>query len=238
MTKILCLENCYIKNCDAKVEMLVSPCELVLDQTAFYPRGGGVACDIGTITRKSDGKIFKVIEVSKKDGNVVHKVEVAGLNAGDEVGCEIDWERRHRLIRAHTAAHILAQATAARTGALITGNQIEPEKCRFDFSLENFDRQLMDSIVAQANLEIGKNADVKIYSLPRDEAFKIPGIVKLAGALPPSIPVLRIVEVVGIDIQADGGPHVKNTSEIGKIEIISMENKGKSNRRIYFRLVP
>ena len=217
---------------------MVSPTEVVLDQTVFYPRGGGVGCDFGKIARKSDGMEFKVLEVSKKEGVVLHKLDKEGLAQGDEVACSIDWERRYQLMRSHTAAHILAQVMAQKANALITGNQIETDKNRFDFALENFDRTVMDAMVGQANAEIEKNANVKVYELPRDEAFKIPGIVKLAGALPPSVPILRIVEIEGIDIQADGGPHVKNTSEIGKIEIIKMENKGASNRRIYFKIVP
>lgn len=235
MAKLLCLEDSYMKECDATVEKMLSPVEAVLDQTVFYPRGGGQPSDAGKIT--SNGVEYAVVEVSKKDGVAIHKVDKAGLCEGAQVKCQIDWERRHKLMRSHTAAHILAAVMARDAGALITGNQLDIDKTRFDFSLANFDRELMDRMVAAANAEIAKNANVKTYSLAREEAMKIPGIVKLATALPPDIPIFRIVEIEGIDVQADGGTHVKNTSEIGKISIIKMENKGKENRRIYFELV-
>ncbi|MFA5106227.1 MAG: alanyl-tRNA editing protein [Candidatus Micrarchaeia archaeon] len=235
MGKLLCLEDSYLKECGAVVEKMLSPTEAALDQTVFYPRGGGQPSDTGKII--SGGAEYAVLEVSKKDGVAVHRLDKPGLAAGMEVKCVIDWERRYKLMRSHTAAHILATVMARDAGALITGNQLDTDKTRFDFSLANFDRELMDRMVAAANEEIAKGARVKAYPLAREEAMKIPGIVKLATALPPDIPVFRIVEIKGIDVQADGGTHVKNTSEIGKISIIRMENKGKENRRIYFELV-
>jgi len=230
------LEDSYAKNCTATVEKLISPTEAVLSVNLFYPRGGGQPTDTGKITRGAE--IFNVLEASKKDGEIILKLDKAGLAVGDSITCELNWERRHRLMRSHTAAHILSTVMQKETGALITGNQLDIDKTRFDFSLENFDRELMDGMVQKANAEIAKNANVKIYSLPREEAMKIEGIVKLASALPPAISILRIVEIEGIDTQADGGTHVKNTSEIGRLELIKMENKGAQNRRIYFKLVP
>lgn len=236
MAKALYLEDSYAKECEAKVVSLLSPTEVVLDQTLFYPRGGGQPSDTGKILRGSD--FFTVLEATKKDGETIHKVDKEGLQAGDSVKCELDWERRYRLMRSHTAAHVLSAVTAKMTGALITGNQLDLDKVRYDFNLENFDRDLLEKLIAEANTEIAKNASVKISSMPREEAMKIEGMVKLAGALPPSIAVLRIVEIEGIDTQADGGTHVRNTSEIGKLELVKMENKGATNRRIYFKLVP
>ncbi len=235
MTKQLYLEDSYLKECTATVVKMLSPTEAVLDQTIFYARGGGQPSDSGKII--ANGNEFLVLEVSKKDGEIIHKIDKEGLSAGMSAKCDVNWERRHKIMRSHTAAHILATVMARDANALITGNQIETDKARFDFALENFDRELMDRTVEAANKEIEKNADVKVYSLPREEAMKIPGIVKLASALPPNIPIFRIVEIVGIDIQADGGTHVKNTSEIGKIKIIKLENKGKDNRRMYFEIV-
>lgn len=236
MADALYLEDSYAKSCEAKVEKLISPTEAVLSKNLFYPRGGGQPTDTGKIIRNNE--TFAITEVYKNDGEVIHKVSNAGLAVGDSVTCELDWERRYRLMRSHTAAHILSTVMQRETGALITGNQLDVDKTRFDFSLENFDRELMDRMVQRANEEVAKNANVKIYSLPREQALKIEGIVKLAAALPPSIAVLRIVEIEGIDTQADGGTHVKNTSEIGKLELVKMENKGAQNRRIYFKLVP
>ena len=141
-------------------------------------------------------------------------------------------------MRMHTAAHVLGSMMFNELGAKITGNQLEVDKTRFDFNLEEFDRVKFDAAVAKANEALSRAVELKTYSLPREEAMKIPGVVKLAGALPPSISELRIVEIPGVDIQADGGTHVRNLSEAGRIEILKLENKGKENRRIYFTLMP
>lgn len=230
----LYLKDSYLRECDAEIIEMPEPKKAVLDKNIFYPRGGGQPSDTGNLV--SNGSAFRVLNVEKKDGKIIHELGREGLKAGDSVHCALDWERRHKLMRMHTVAHILAGMFAAETGALITGNQLEEGRSRFDFSLENFDRNKFDEIVKKANEAIARNIELKIYSLPREEAMKIPGIVKLANALPPNIRVLRIVEIPGADIQADGGTHVKNTSEIGKIEILKLENKGAANRRIYFAL--
>jgi Ser-tRNA(Ala) deacylase AlaX len=136
----------------------------------------------------------------------------------------------------HTAAHALAAILERETGALITGNQLEEDKVRFDFNLENFSRELFQTYIDKVNELFKKDMPVKWYELPREEAIKIPGMTKLANALPPNIPVLRIVEIQGLDKQADGGTHVKNLKEVGAIEMIKAKNKGKNNRRVYFRV--
>ncbi|VVB98624.1 Alanyl-tRNA editing protein AlaX-M [uncultured archaeon] len=228
------LNDSYAQECDAKIAEMPEPKKAVLDKNLFYPRGGGQPSDKGQLVRGSE--IFNVLNVEKKEGKIIHELDREGLAAGDSVHCKLEWKRRHALMRMHTAAHILAGMFAAETGALITGNQLEEDRSRFDFSLENFDRAKFDELVQKANEIIAKGIELKIYSLPREEAMKIPGIVKLAAALPPAIAVLRIVEIPGADIQADGGTHVKNTFEIGKIEILKLDNKGAANRRIYFTL--
>ena len=139
-------------------------------------------------------------------------------------------------MRSHTAAHVLAALLNQGTGALITGNQLEADHVRFDFSLEKFDRAILEKYLAKANALFGTDIPVTWYELPRGEAFKIPGVVKMAEAFPPDLPLLRIVEIVGLDKQADGGTHVRNLKEIGKVELVKTENKGKNNRRIYFKL--
>ena len=139
-------------------------------------------------------------------------------------------------MRMHTSAHLLSSIFLKETGALITGNQIEPEKSRIDFSLENFDRDKMLEHCNKANEAIATNPRVKTYFMKREEALKIPAIIKLAEAAPPNVPELRIVEIEGIDTQADGGPHVRSLGEIGRVEPLKFENKGKSNRRLYFTI--
>jgi misacylated tRNA(Ala) deacylase len=139
-------------------------------------------------------------------------------------------------MRMHTSAHLLSAIFNKQTGALITGNQIEAEKSRIDFSLENFDRERMLVYCKQANEAIAKNPPVKTYFMKREEALQIPGITKLASAAPPDVKELRIVEIEGLDLQADGGVHVKSLGEIREINPLKFENKGKNNRRLYFTI--
>ena len=235
MTDALYLDDPYLRECDATITS-ISAESIELDRTVFYPRGGGQPCDTGAI--QAGGKGYRVTSVEKKEGRILHAIEggCAGLSVGMEVRCAIDWERRHALMRMHTAAHVLGSIIYSELGALITGNQLDTDKTRFDFNLAEFDRSRFDMAVSKANECLSRNIDVRSFYLPREEAMKIPGVVKLAGALPPSISTLRIVEIPGVDIQADGGTHVRNLAEVGKIEIIKLENKGKENRRIYFTL--
>ena len=231
---MLCLDDSYCKECEAIVTGVKDGKFIALDKNLFYPRGGGQPTDTGKIIRGNDE--FKVVFVGKFDGKVSHEVDKEGLKEGDKVKCIIDWERRYKLMRTHTAAHVLASTMHKELGALITGNELGEDKTRFDFNLENFDREKFDQVVDKVNELLKQDVDLKVYSLPRDEAMKIEGVVKLANALPPSIQILRIVEIPGIDLQADGGTHVKNLKEVGQIELIKLDNKGKSNRRIYFKL--
>ena len=234
MTKALYLADSYQRECDAVVVSVKDGKYVVLDQTVFYPKGGGQPCDTGKITRGNE--IFNVVYVGKFSGEISHEVDHAGLKGGENVHCSLDWERRFQLMRSHTAAHVFASLLCTGTGALVTGNQLEEDKIRFDFSTEKFDPEILRSYVDKANELFRKDIQVKSYELPRDEALKIPGVVKMAEAFPPNIPFLRIVEIVDIDKQADGGTHVRNLKEVGQIRVIKTENKGKQNRRVYFQL--
>lgn len=234
MTETVFLNDCYVKEIDAEV-VNAEGIKVELDKSVFCYHGGGQPADNGTINGEAGE--FRVVDVRKEGGRIMHYLDREGLKKGDKVHCAVDWERRHALMRYHTASHILSAIVNRKAGALITGNQIELDKARFDFSLENFDREKMAEYVKEANEAIKRNMAVKMYFLPREDAMKIPGVVKLAGASPPQTERLRIVEIGDVDKQADGGTHVASTSEIGQIEIIKMENKGKNNRRVYFRLV-
>ena len=235
VTEALFLEDSYLKECGADVVSVKDGKYVVLDQTIFYPKGGGQPWDSGKITREDE--MFKVVYVGRFSGEISHEVDRAGLRQGDEVHCVLDWERRYKLMRSHTAAHVFASLLCKGTGALITGNQLEEDKIRFDFSLERFDREILKTYIDKSNELFKKDIPVKWYVLPREEALKIPGIIKMAEALPPDVPFLRIVEIVGVDKQADGGTHVKNLKEVGQIEFLKAQNKGKHNRRVYFTLV-
>ncbi len=225
------MDDSYMKEFDATVTR-VEGNKVFLDRTAFYPRGGGLVSDTGEI----DG--VRVVEVVKEDGDVAHILKENPFRQGQAVHGKIDWDRRYRVMRMHTTAHILSSIFHSETGALITGNQISPDRSRIDFSIEEFDKEFFIGLIEKANRLVSEGAEVKVYYMPREEALKIPGMVKLAGRLPPSVEKLRIVEIEGIDIQADGGPHVKNIREIGKIVFLKAENKGKTNRRLYFTVEP
>ncbi len=233
MTELLFLKDSYMKQFDAKV-IKAEGKEIILDKTAFYPQGGGQPSDTGVIV--CEGKEYKVLQVRKKEGEAVHEVDSEGIKEGEAVTGMIDWTRRHKLMRGHTACHLLSYVVNKETGALITGNQIGEERCRIDFDLENFDREQIKSFEEKTNELIKSGAEVTIRELPREEAFKIPTIVKLKNVLPPSVEMIRVVSIEGLDEQACGGTHVKDIKEIGRIEIIKAENKGKNNRRIYFTL--
>jgi len=236
LAKALYLEDSYLKECDATVVSVKNGKYVVLDQTIFYPKGGGQPWDTGKITRGNE--TFNVVYVGKFSGEISHEVDHPGLKVGDKVHCVLDWDRRYRLMRSHTAAHLFASLLCNGTGALVTGNELGLDKIRFDFSLENLDRELIREYVEKANELIKKNIPVKTYWLPREEALKIPGVIKMAEAFPPDIPELRIVEIVGVDKQADGGTHVRNLKEIGQIEFMKAVNKGRNNKRVYFRIIP
>lgn len=230
------LEDSYIKECDAVVVLVNEGKYVVLDQTIFYPKGGGQPCDTGRII--SGNEVYNVVYVGKFSGEISHEVDRLGLKAVDKVHCVLDWDRRYKLMRSHTAAHLFASLLCNGTGALVTGNQLETDKIRFDFSLEQFNPEILEKYLAKTNELLKKDTPVRSYELPKEEALKIPGVVKMAEAFPPDIPRLRIVELVDLDKQADGGTHVKNLKEVGQIKLLKTENKGKNNRRIYFTLTP
>ena len=234
MTKALFLVDSYLKETTAKIISVKDEKCVTLDQTIFYPKGGGQPHDTGKLIKGK--KIYNVVYVGKFSGEISHEVDQEGLKTNDEVDCVLNWDRRYRLMRSHTAAHVLASLINKGTGALITGNQLEESHVRFDFSLEKFDRGLLEEYLEKANKLFCTDVPVKWYELPKEEALKIPEIVKMAKAFPPSLPALRVVEIVGVDRQADGGTHVRNLREIGKIELIKTQNKGKYNRRVYFKL--
>lgn len=230
----LFLHDSYSRETDASVTGVIDERFIVLDKTIFYPQGGGQPGDTGTITAGEEK--FTVLNTTKREGRILHEVDRPGLATGDHIHAAIDWNRRYAHMRHHTAAHLLSAVVHNHSGALITGNQISADKLRIDFSLDAYDPAALQHYVDIANQLIAKHLNVHVRFLPREEALQLPGVVKLAGALPPNIPELRIVSIgQGEDLadeQADGGTHVHNTKEIGKLRLLQAENKGKNNRRI------
>ncbi|HII65189.1 TPA: alanyl-tRNA editing protein [Candidatus Woesearchaeota archaeon] len=231
----LYMTDSYCREFEATVASVADGRYVVLDRSAFYPQGGGQPSDTGVLLCNTGE--YPIVSVKKINGIACHETPNPGLKAGDRVLGKINWERRYALMRMHTAAHLLAAIIHTKTRALITGNQLDVGKSRIDFSLEQFDQEKFREYVAVANELIRKDLPVSVSFMPRDEALKMPGMVKLAGALPPSVQELRIVSIEGVDTQADGGTHVKSLKEIGTIELLKMENKGKDNRRMYYACI-
>lgn len=228
------LEDAYVKEFTTTVTSVKDGKYVLLEETWFYPMGGGQPHDEGLLTRKSDGKEFTVL-FAKKFGEVSHEVDKEGLVPGDEVVARIDWDRRHRLMRSHTAAHVVSALIRKKTGALITGNQLSPEKVRIDFSLDEFDPMMFKGVIDEANALIAKGAPLTFSFMTREQALLEPALASLAKGLPEHERI-RVVEIVGLDRQACGGTHVNDLKEIGSLEFMKAENKGTKNRRLYFRL--
>ncbi len=225
------IQDSYIKSFETKV-VLAEGEGVILKETAFYPQSGGQPSDLGLLFR--DGDEFRVLRV--EPSGPIHILDRTGLAPGDSVSGIIDWDRRYRFMRSHTACHILSSVIFNETGAKITGNQIDLARSRVDFSLEAFDKTKIAEYVDQANRIISEDHVVKVSLLPRSEALEIPDLVRLAMEVPDREEI-RVIEIEGVDRQACGGTHVRRTGEIGGIKLVKAENKGKSNRRIYFELV-
>jgi len=235
-TTLLYLDDSYLKEFDAII-LEVSEKGIVLDKTAFYPKGGGLPNDTGKIIINE--REFPVTYVYKEEDKVYHVIEGSiDASEGTPVRGIIDWDRRYRIMRLHTAAHMLSGLMYDKTKALVTGGNINEEKGHIDFGLEKLDRELFEGVIKEANELIKVGRPVKIYYMEREKVLSTPGLVKLADRLPPKVNVLRIVEIEGIDVQADGGPHVANIKEIGEIELLKLESKGKRRKRLYYTVKP
>lgn len=233
-TKQLYLYDSYQREFEAKIQNIYGN-NVILDQTAFHPLTGGVAHDTGYIAKGDVKHSVLRVEIHRETKEITHVLEDASnLSLGDVVKGMLNWERRHRLMRLHTAAHLIAAIMYRDYNALITGGQVDYEHAKLDFNLQKTEREIFEDAVAKANSEVDKGIVLKIYFLERTEALKVPGIVKLAERMPPQVKELRIVEIPGVDVQADGGPHVNNTHEIGELSLLKIENKGKTQRRAYF----
>jgi len=234
LTVELFLKDHYLRQCDAMVTGLIDEKSVVLDQTVFYPQGGGQPSDTGVLTRENES--FFVSGCRRNGAEIVHVVDKPGLRIGDYVKGTIDWDRRHRLMRSHTSAHLLAHVLFSETGALITGNQLDLDQCRMDFSSQDVGRERLKDFEQKTNDLIARNLAVSTSFEKFEDAVKRPELFRLKDVLPKNLPVLRIVSIGDVDVQADGGTHVAFTKEVGGIEIFDLKNKGAENRRIYWRL--
>jgi misacylated tRNA(Ala) deacylase len=237
MTDLLYMSDSYVREFDAVVTGLTDSGQLILDRTAFYAGGGGQPCDIGKIS--ADGASWQVTKVGKADGEVVHTIEGGDPpGIGSMVHGELDWEQRYRLMRTHTALHVLCGTVFREYGAQVTGGNMGTDKARMDFELEDLNADRVAHIEALANQAIQAGLPVSWRSLPRDEAFQIPDLIRTKiNLLPPGIAEVRVVEIEGLDLQADGGTHVRNTREVGGLKVIGTRSKGRINKRLEIELV-
>ena len=231
MTEALYQIDAYLQTFDARVTA-VDGSAVALDRTAFYATGGGQPHDIGTLSAGDHS--WRVTEVRKQGDDVWHTLEGDGLpDVGAEVRGTIDWRRRYKLMRTHTALHLLCGVVFRDYGALVTGGNMDTEEGRLDFELRDFTPELAQQIVDAVNAEIAAARPVEVKILPRDEAFQIPDLIRTKiNLLPEGIAKVRTVNIVGLDLQADGGTHVANTREVGRVMLLKTRSKGANNKRI------
>jgi misacylated tRNA(Ala) deacylase len=239
MTDLLYQTDAYLREFDASVTAVDAEARtVVLDRSVFYPGGGGQPCDFGALN--VNGVDYPIEKVKKQGQDVLHFLGgTAPLPAvGAPARGTLDWVRRYQLMRTHTALHILCGTVFRDYGALVTGGDMEPLKGRMDFEFETMRGELVREIESAVNREIAAARELQVNILPREQAFQIPDLIRTKiNLLPEGIPFVRTVEIVGLDLQADGGTHVANTSEVGSVRVTDYKSKGAINKRIYLEIV-
>jgi len=209
---------------------------IVLDRSAFYPGGGGQPPDHGVL--QWGGVQTRIIDVRRLGDYWLIPAEGDPLPpAGTQVQGAIEDERRTALMRTHSGLHLLSGVVFRDFGALVTGSNMDPLSGRLDFNLDTVPEGFKEAVEEACNVEVVTDRAIKAYELPRDEAFQIPDVIRTAtNLLPPTIEIVRIVDITGLDVQADGGTHVASTAHIGRMQVLKVENKGKGFRRIRIAL--
>lgn len=238
MTELLYQTDAYLKEFSAIVTFVDAATRaVILDRSTFYPGGGGQPCDFGVL--EVNGVKYPVEKVKKQGDDVLHFLGgTEPLPAPNSASTgTLDWVRRHQLMRTHTAMHILCGTVFRDYGAKVTGGDMDPLNGRMDFEFETMRGELVREIEVAVNAEVGKNREIRVNILPREEAFQIPDLIRTKiNLLPEGITQVRTVEIVGLDLQADGGTHVANTSEVGTIKVVEYKSKGAINKRIYIEV--
>ena len=238
MTELLYQTDSYLKEFSAAITSADAETRaVVLDRSAFYPGGGGQPCDFGTL--QVNGVVYPVEKVKKMGDDVLHFLggdDPLPVPGSASFGT-LDWVRRFQLMRTHSAMHILCGTVFRDHGAKVTGGDMDPLKGRMDFEFETMRGELVREIEAAVNLEVAQSREIRVKILPREEAFQIPDLIRTKiNLLPEGITQVRTVEIVGLDLQADGGTHVANTSEVGRIKVVDYKSKGAINKRIYIEV--
>ena len=236
MTQVLCYTDSYLREFDATVTAS-TPKGVVLDRTAFYPGGGGQPPDTGVL--RAEGREYRVTRLSRQEGWMVHEVEGEPAPVGSRVYGVVDWERRYQLMRTHTALHIMCGVIWRDYGAHVTGGDMKPLSARMDFELEHMSADFAREVEELVNKEVEAARPVEIGVLSREEASGVPDLIRTKiNLLPPHIKEVRTVDIVGLDLQADGGTHVANTREVGSVRVVGHESKGRINKRLRIEVDP
>ena len=233
MSDNLAYTDAYARSVPARV-IGTDGAAVLLDRTVFYPGGGGQPADSGWL-RTDDGGAWRVTGARKTGDDVWHLLEEGAdpPAVGTEVTAELDWDRRHALMRTHSALHVLCGVIWRDWGASVTGGNMEPLAGRMDFEFETMAGELVAEIERRVNVEIAADREIHVKVLPRVEAFAIPDLIRTKiNLLPEGISEVRTIEIVGLDLQADGGTHVAHTGEIGRVRVTGYESKGRINKRI------
>jgi misacylated tRNA(Ala) deacylase len=235
VTEELFLGDSYLREFDARVVSLAGR-EVILDRTAFFPGGGGQPPDKGTL---GVGPVrASVVDARREGGGIVHVLDNPIPDTVRELSGELDWERRFALMRHHTALHVLSGIIWENFGAKVTGGQMRADRARMDFSFPGeWTVDVVGEIERLTNEALAEERPVKVYELPREEALENPDLIRTqVNLVPERVRMIRIVEIEGLDAQADGGTHVANTREVGRIEITGHKSKGRQNKRVEFVL--
>ncbi|HEX4904120.1 MAG TPA: alanyl-tRNA editing protein [Acidimicrobiales bacterium] len=230
MTDLLYLRDAEQRSFDAVVVSLFDG-GVVLDRTCFYVTGGGQPHDTGTLVW--EGGTANVVDVRKVDGEVVHVIEGNVPNEGTSVHGEIDWDRRFALMRTHTALHVLCGVIWNEYQTAVTGGNMEPLSARMDFEFDPLPEGFGETIERRVNEELAAARPINVDFLPRETAVEDEDLIRTkVNMIPESVKEIRVVDIVGLDKQADGGTHVSSTDQVGRIRVVKTESKGKGNKRI------
>jgi misacylated tRNA(Ala) deacylase len=237
MTELLYLRDAYLRTFDATVVAVRDDADgapaIALDRTAFYPTGGGQPHDTGTLAG------LAVTDVRKDGEHVWHTVAGGPLpEVGASVTGELDWDRRHALMRTHTALHVLCGVIWNEWRVPVTGGNMEPLSARMDFEFDPLPDGFGPRVEQLVNDELDANRAIEVGFLPRETAVMDEDLIRTkVSMIPESVPEIRVVDIVGLDKQADGGTHVRSTAEVGRFRVLKLENKGKGNKRVRVEIV-
>ncbi len=236
MTEEIAARDGYAIETTATVIEVTEDC-VVLDRTVFYPRGGGQPGDTGTL--EWAGRPVAVTDTFKRFGKVLHQIDGDAPPVDTGVSARINWERRHTLMRTHTALHVLTAVIYREFAAKVTGGNMEPGRARMDFELESISVEFGQEVEALLNNALEQQHEVSVHFLARAEALTDSDLIRTkVNLIPESVDPIRVIQIGDIDKQADGGTHVANTREVGPVRVVKTESKGKANKRMRIELVP